>query len=472
MKKYHSFSLFLFLILIFITKECKDDEISKNINSCISIDKLLNDPTEELDISDINYISRTIQSISRNGYEIDILKLNSHHLQSKNILQSKIYISKKCLESMEENLQVDISTGLVIIVSNNNITNSNGIPERYFVIRFSGSGENKYLNSGIYDFSICSENPILLNMTINIDEIKAFKKKEKENANDRDVYEKTDINIQRVLYAKKYNVDLFDLHSDFLENICFKFKSEKDTDVTLETRLLDYYQNVTLCNIKHNAHYMNFNYTPINKTLIYSCAYGYFKNAKEKKSYIEKLDAKMNIVFSNSNFKVITCYKEILKYKLIYKNYGELICLFVFFMQLILFMSFCCQGTSPLRKQIDELIAKAPKVSPILEFQRREKNANSDKTRIVNNQNDINYNLPPNNNNVNKYTLNIKNNNNKIPPNNDNPNNNNNKNPNDNSFISSANNDLESNYDAQSNSGMINNKNKNLELPKKIIIII
>ena len=47
---------------------------------------------------------------------------------------------------------------------------------------------------------------------------------------------------------------------------------------------------------------MNFNYTPINKTLIYSCAYGYFKNAKEKKSYIDKLDSKMNIVFSNSNF--------------------------------------------------------------------------------------------------------------------------------------------------------------------------
>ena len=202
MKKYNTFSLFLFLILIFITKGCKDDEISKNINSCISIDKLLNDPTEELDISDINYISRTIQSISRNGYEIDILKLNSHHLQSKNILQSKIYISKKCLESMEENLQVDISTGLVIIVSNNNITNSNGIPERYFVIRFSGSGENKYLNSGIYDFSICSDNPILLNMTINIDEIKAKKKKKKKMLM-AEMYMKRQILIFKEYYMPK-----------------------------------------------------------------------------------------------------------------------------------------------------------------------------------------------------------------------------------------------------------------------------
>ena len=227
MKKHNAFPLIIFFILILITKECEDNEILKNYGSCVPIETLLNDPNEELDLSTINYLTREVKTVSQNGYDIDFLRLNSRYLQSKDISQSKIYISKKCLDIMEEKLNVDRIDGIVMIVSNSNNKNANELPERYFVIRFSGSGQNKFLHSSIYDFSICNQFPILLNMSINIDEIKAFKKKEKQNAKEPDIYEKTDINIKRVLYAKKVNVDLFDPHSDFLENICFKFTSEK-----------------------------------------------------------------------------------------------------------------------------------------------------------------------------------------------------------------------------------------------------
>ena len=390
------FQLLLIFILIIISKGCQDNEILKNNITCISIETLINNPNEELDFLNINFLTQEIKSISKNGYDIDFIKLDNNYLQSKNISQSKIYISEECMNLIKDNFNVDISTGMVMIISNNNKLNPNGLPERYFVIRFSGSGLYKYLNSSTYNFSICNNNPILLNMSINMNEIKAYKKKEKEKPNEPDIYEETNINIERVLYAKNVNVDLFDPHSDFLEDICFKFKSEKNTDVTLETRLLDYYQNVTLCDNTLNAHYMSFNYSEIENTLYYCCAYGYYKDEKDKMTYIDKLDAKMNIVFTNSNFKVINCYKELLNNKNILNNIGELICIFVLIMQIIFFLTFFFEGTSPLKKQIKKLIRKAPKVSP-LQYQIQEKNYNSEREQIDNNLNENNNNIPSNN---------------------------------------------------------------------------
>ena len=429
MKMNNIFTLLLFLIFIIVSKECKDDEILTNINSCISIEELLRDPSIKLDKMNINYLVRNSKKISKNGYDINFLNLDNKYLQSKNILKSQIYISKSCINSIGKKLNIGSSVGMIMIVSNYNNKNENGIPERFFVIRYSGSGENKYINSTTFDFSICNKDPIVLNTSININEIKVFKKKEKENPKSIDIYELTELDIKKVLYAKKYNIDLFNLHSNFFEDICFKFKSEKNTDVTLETRLLDYYQNITLCDLKLNAQYIKFNYESSNKSLYYCCAYGFYKNEKEKMSYIDKIDSKMNIVFSNSNIKVLSCYKEIIKVKNIYKNYGELICLFVLIMQLIFFITFCCQGTSPLKKQINNLLKSAPKIPPILLQLQKENNINlnSERKKIANDlnannnesiknssnrpSNNIN-NIPDNNNNnlINLNLNNVKNN--------------------------------------------------------------
>ena len=151
----------------------------KIIFFCISIETLINNPNEELDLSNIDFFTQEIEYISKNGYDIDFIKLDNNYLQSKNISQSKIYISEECMNLIKDNINVNISNGMVMIISNNNKLNSNGVPERYFAFRFSGSGLYKYLNSTKYDFSICNNNPILFNMSININEIKTFTKKKK-----------------------------------------------------------------------------------------------------------------------------------------------------------------------------------------------------------------------------------------------------------------------------------------------------
>jgi hypothetical protein len=459
------------LLFVLINSQCSDDEFLDNTNSCYSIETLLNDQNEQIDISFVNYLSRDLKTISKAGYNIDFIRLDDVNLQSQNKEKSKLYISKNCINLLEKSLKAGSSVGIVIIVSNSNIKNKNGIPQAYFVIRFTGSGNNKYLSSSNYDFSLCHEDPILLSMDININEVKALKKKEKENVYDRDIYETTDINMDRVLYAKKFNIDLFDPYSQFLEDICFKFKSEKNTDVTLETRLNDYYQNVTFCDIKKNAHYTSFNYFPDNKLLVYNCAYGFFKSEKDKKNYIDEIDSKINVVFTNSNFKVITCYKEILKYKDIVKNYGEIICLFVFLMQLIFFISFCCGGTAPIEKKIDSLISNASKER--MEFQKQLENENKNienyKNKEINNNNNQNQNIGLNNNqniglnnnqNINNITTfkinnNIQNNNFQ---NNSNIQNNNNQN--NNNIILNIN-DANNNFDAESCNEILNNRDEN-----------
>lgn len=119
------------------------------------------------------------KDISKTGYNIDFIKLDDVNLQSQNKEKSKLYISKKSINLLEKSLKAGSSVGIAIIVSNSNIRNKNGIPQAYFVIRFTGSGNNKYLSSSNYDFSLCHEDPILFSMLININEVKALKKKGK-----------------------------------------------------------------------------------------------------------------------------------------------------------------------------------------------------------------------------------------------------------------------------------------------------
>ena len=413
----------LFFTSFYLSQECQSNEIKRYNNLCISIENLLENKNLQLDPLDINYFTSEIKSISKKNYNIDFLKLKDKYLQSKELSKSKLYISEACLNITKMELKINTSNAMVIIASNSNKKNENGVPEAYFIIRYSSTltGKYEYINSKTYDFSICNSDPILLSLQVNVDTIQIFKKKERENAYDPEVYELSNLNIDRILYAQKYNIDLFNIHSDFFKNICFKFKSEKGSDVTLETRLLEYYQNITLCDIKQNEHYMSFNYTELNRTLVYTCAYGFYKDEKEKNDYIEKIDEKVNLVFKNSNFKVITCTDELFKNKNILNNYGLMICAFVLLMQMIFFLSYFCVGTKPLKKQINKLIKKASKKNEMeynsqpkenefvseserikLEKIQNQNNNNNDQIKNEQNQNDNVPSPDKNNNEINE----------------------------------------------------------------------
>ena len=352
-----SIQLLLFVTLITVSKQdlCPTNEINIDPlgNICVAIEDFLEKEDLAIEPDNLLYLATNDGGIiNKDNYELQIFKLSDEKLQSFNLKKSRIYISDICLETMEksENIKLDKSNSILIIINNFNQISQNNLPDIYFIIRQNSTNSTiKYINSKYFDFSLCYKNPIYLDNQINITELKY------------DLDDETPIDIEKIIYAKKLKIDLFDPHSDFLNDICFKFTSENKKDVPLDSRFEDYYQNITLCNESLSSHYIGFNYSSIDKMITFRCAYGFYKDEKQKKSYIDSIDDKMKFVFQTSNIKVITCFEELLNIKEIFDNYGGFICVFVFILQIILYISFSCKGTQYLEKETKEMFDNAEK---------------------------------------------------------------------------------------------------------------
>ena len=341
----------ILLISFFIisNEDCADNEIHVNAleSSCIDINDFLENESLEVDIN-LGYLA-SLGTITKNGFTLEIFNLNDAKLQSHNKAHSKLYIPAKCLEAMEHdtNIKLDKDNSIVILAKNDGKKNSNDLSEIFFVIRQNNpASQIKYINSKSFDFSLCHIDPILIDLDVNFVDLKYA---------DND----SPIDVDKILFARKAKVDLFDPHSEFLNDICFRFTSEKKRDVTLESRVEDYYQNIELCNEKQGSHYMGYNISSNLETLSYRCAIGFYKNEQEKESYIENIDAKIKFLFSSSNIKVITCYEHLFNIKDFFHNYGGIICFFVLVAQAILNIDFCCKGILPLEKKVKELLKTA-----------------------------------------------------------------------------------------------------------------
>ena len=260
--------------------------------------------------------------------------------------KSKLYIPNSCFEKMEDDiqLQLDKNKGILIIVQNYNENNSNNISDNYFIIRHNSPNTKiNYINSNDYDFSFCNNEPILFDEEIHINTLRY-------NYNDT-----TPIDIQQIMYGKKYGVDLFNPNSEFFNDICFKFTSEKGFDVPLESRVEDYYQNITFCDDRKNSHYISSNYSSIKATFTFRCAFGYYKNEGDKSSYLDTIDSELKSLVSVSNLKVIKCYKQFLNLRDIIRNYGGMICIVVLIIHIICFSIFCFTGIKPIENKLEDL---------------------------------------------------------------------------------------------------------------------
>ena len=342
---------FLILYLINLTKAelCPaDDYISISaLGKCEKIKDILENKSLSIETMHLFYLAVNDKGkIKKNGYELDIYKLSDTKLQSHKMRKSKLYFPNTCLEKMEndDQIKLDKNAGIIIIVHDNNNLNANNIPDTYFIIRHNSPNTRiNYINSKTFDFSFCHEDPILLDDKINLEDLKY--------ANDAN----KPIDMDKILYGRKLGIDLFDPYSDFLNDICFKFKSEKGSDVTLESRVEDYFQNISFCDDRANSHYISYNYSETKKTFTFRCAFGFYKNQADKSSYLDIIENELNSFVSVSNVKIINCYKNFLNLKDIIKNYGGMLCIVVLIIQLICFLIFCFCGIKPIETQLSDL---------------------------------------------------------------------------------------------------------------------
>ena len=342
---------FLILYLINLTKAelCPaDDYISISaLGKCEKIKDILENKSLSIETMHLFYLAVNDKGkIEKNGYELDIFKLNDVKLQSHKMRKSKLYFPITCLEKMEndDQIKLDKNAGIIIIVHDNNNLNANNIPDTYFIIRHNSPNTRiNYINSKTFDFSFCHEDPILLDDEIKLEDLKY--------ANDAN----KPIDMDKILYGRKLGIDLFDPYSDFLNDICFKFKSEKGSDVTLESRVEDYFQNISFCDDRANSHYISYNYSETKKIFTFRCAFGFYKNQADKSSYLDIIENELNSFVSVSNVKIINCYKNFLNLKDIIKNYGGMLCIVVLIIQLICFLIFCFCGIKPIETQLSDL---------------------------------------------------------------------------------------------------------------------
>ena len=347
---FHLINIFLILFLFQNTSQnlCQDDELTISaLGKCEKIEDFLENENLTIKTENLFYLAFNNEGkITKNGYQLEIYKLNDTKLQSHNMRKSKLYIPQACMEKMEKNdeIKLDKNKGVVILVSDFNNTNKNNITDNYFIIRHNSASTNKpYINSKNYDFNFCNKDPILYENEISISDLKYS------YANDEP------IDIDTILYGKRFGIDLFDPYNDFFNDICFKFTSEKGTDVTLDSRVEDYYQNITFCDDKKSSHYLSYNYSEKTNIITYRCAYGFYENEKDKHSYLDIIDTELKTFASVSNIKVITCFRQFLNLRDVVANYGGMICILVLFIQIICFLIFCFKGIKSIRKQIDDL---------------------------------------------------------------------------------------------------------------------
>ena len=349
MKAFFFNALIMIFLIIFTNEDfCPEGQISiSSLGKCKNITELLENEDLTLKTENLLYLASNNEGkIEKNGYKLEIFKLSDSKLQSHNIGKSKLYIPNSCLEEMENNsnIKLDKSKGIVILVYNSNNVNKNNISDIYFIIRHNSEGSTKqYINSKVFDFSFCHEDPIIFEDEIKIEYLRY-------NYTDN-----TAIDLDTILYGKKLGIDFFDPYSAFLNDICFKFTSEKGTDVTLESRVEDYYQNITFCDDKESSHYLSYNYSQEKNTFTYQCAFGFYASEADKYSYLDIIDSELKSLVSVSNFKVITCYKQFLNLRDIVNNYGGMICIIVLIIQLVCFLIFCFSGIKPIKNKLKDL---------------------------------------------------------------------------------------------------------------------
>ena len=329
---FYIFYSLIFLYLISLTKEdpCGTGTREMSVSAlgkCKPITDVLGNKDLTLSKNNLLYLaSENEGKFSKDGYELEIYKLSDPKLQSHNMKKSKLYIPSSCLKKMEQSSSIN--------------RNANNIPDNYFIIR-QAAGNTKYINSKTFDFSFCHDDPILLDYEIPISSLKYAKDSSKP------------IDIDKILYGRKFGIDLFDPYSDFLNDICVTFTSESGSDVTLESRVEDYYQNISFCDDRENSHYISYNYSEIKKSITFRCAFGFYQSEADKSSYVDIISSELKSVVSVSNVKVIKCYKEFLNLKDIIRNYGGMICIFVLIIQIVCFLIFCFNGIKPIEDKLD-----------------------------------------------------------------------------------------------------------------------
>ena len=157
------------------------------------------------------------------------------------------------------------------------------------------------------------------------------------------------INKAQVSKFLDLGVDIFNSKDSFFNDICHPY-SENDSDIILKDRVLDIYQNYSLCD--NGCEYEQINIDLM--TIICSCLIKTEINVKVSEPVFRTI---IEDSFKDSNFGVILCYNVVfnLDYK---RNIGFWIFLCLIFCNIILFIIYFIYGINPIKLYVFQEMRK------------------------------------------------------------------------------------------------------------------
>ena len=149
------------------------------------------------------------------------------------------------------------------------------------------------------------------------------------------------LNTDLINYYNQQGVDILNIKDDFFNNLCHPY-GENNTDIILEDRVEDIYQNYSKCD--NGCEYKNFNV----ETMIISCECQIKENIT---SEVEETTFAQVVkqTFKNSNFGVIRCYKLLLGFDKIKSNMGFWVFLILTLIHLPLIIHYLINGITSIK---------------------------------------------------------------------------------------------------------------------------
>ena len=172
---------------------------------------------------------------------------------------------------------------------------------------------------------------------------------------DISICDNIDINIpiklnedKNILYIniKENGYDLLNIQDSFYQDICSKYKTANGTDILLSDRKNYFYNNDLTC--QDDCKYSS--YSDKSQYLECECKIDNKNITLEK--FKEFIADSFASVLKKTNYKFIKCYKLVFHINSITKNYGSIILIVLFFIQLIILIIYIIKGITSLKIDI------------------------------------------------------------------------------------------------------------------------
>ena len=316
-----------------------NNEVNYNNNKNIiqeRSDKTKEEIIENLDKAMENYDIGKIYEIFGNDYNIKISPINTH-----------IY----------ENISTFINfTNCENILKRENKINSSSILTVY-QIEIDNNYEKSLINDVEYvvfnedkkivDLSVCENEMIEIKYNLNL----------------------SGINLTKMNYYAEHGIDIFNIEDKFFNDICYTY-SENNSDMILNDRISDIYENYSLC--ENNCQYDKINTT--DNTVTCKCL---VKINTDPIVETPNLDIVIRDSIKDSNLGVIKCYKLVFNFKNKEKNIGFWIFTILIFLHIPIFIYYFIFNIKHIKKYILKEMGKYHYLYQIKNPKKKKENKNN-----------------------------------------------------------------------------------------------